>query len=120
MRSVVHSPSYQARSFPDIPYLCACVVHDDKTGQTAIFALNRHLSEEQEISIELRGLGDRQRLLEASELFHPDMKAVNTKDAPDNVSPARNEEVRVDGHRLTARLRPGSWNVIVTTNQAGV
>ena len=118
MRSVIQSPSYRAQSFPNIPYLCACVVHDDEIGQAAILALNRHLSEVQEISIELRGLGDHQRLLEASELFHADMKATNTEDAPDNVAPARNEEVQVDGHRLTARFRPGSWNVIVTTNKA--
>ena len=118
MRSVIQSPSYRAQSFPDIPYLCACVVHDDEIGRTAILALKRHLSEVQKISIELRGLDDHQRLLEASELFHADMKATNTEDAPDNVAPARNEEVQVDGHRLTARFRPGSWNVIVTTNKA--
>jgi len=116
LQSVIQSPSYEAKTFPEVPYLCACVVHDDATGQTAIFALNRHLTEEQEISIELRGLGDRQRLTEASELFHADVKAINTKDAPDNVSPARNESVRIDGHRLTAHFKPGSWNVIVTTN----
>ena len=96
------------------------MVRDDKPGQAAIFALNRHLSEEREISIELRGLGDCQRLLEASELFHPDMKAVNTKDVPNNVSPAINDEGRVDGHRLTARFWPSSWSVVVTTNQAAV
>jgi alpha-L-arabinofuranosidase len=115
LRSVVESPTYKARTYPEVPYLCASVVHDDATGQTAIFALNRHLSDEQEIKIELRGLGDQQRLVEASELFHTDMKAVNTKDAPDTVAPARNAAVQIDGHRVTARLKPGSWNVIVTT-----
>lgn len=115
LRPVIHSPSYQARTFPEIPYLCACVVHDDASGQTAIFALNRHLTEEQEIHIELRGLGDRQRLVESLELFHPDVKAVNTREAPDEVSPATNDSVQIDGHRLTARLKPGSWNVIVTS-----
>lgn len=77
-------------------------------------ALNRHLTQEQEISIELRRLGDHQRLTGAWELFYPDMKAINTKDAPDNVSPARNESIRIDGHRLTGRFKPGSRNVIVT------
>jgi alpha-N-arabinofuranosidase len=29
--------------------------------------------------------------------------------------PATNEKISVDGEKLTARLKPGSWNVIVTT-----
>jgi alpha-N-arabinofuranosidase len=119
LRPVIQSPTYRSKTFPEVPYLCASVLHDDATGQTAIFALNRHLSDEQEISIELRGLGDRQRLVEASELVHADMKAINTKDAPDNVSPVKNAAVQIDGHRVTARLKPGSWNVIVTTSAKG-
>lgn len=118
LRPVIHSPTYTSKTFPEVPYLCASVVHDDSTGQTAIFALNRHLSDEQEISIELRGLGDRQYLVEAQELHHADMKAINTKEAPDNVSPNKLAAVQIDGHRITARLKPGSWNLIVTTHAA--
>jgi alpha-L-arabinofuranosidase len=115
LRCAITTPTYKAVTFPEIPYLCACVVHDDATGQTAIFALNRHLSEEQEISIELRGLGE-QLLVQAIELHHDDMKAVNTMRAPDTVVPKANGRVDVDGYKLTARLQPGSWNVIVTSN----
>ena len=42
------------------------------------------------------------------------MKAVNTKDAQDTVAPAPIQNVALEGDRLTARLMPGSWNVIVT------
>jgi alpha-N-arabinofuranosidase len=116
LRPVIHSPTYQAKTFPEVPYLCASVVHDDSTGQTSIFALNRHLSDEQEISIELRGLGDRQRLVEALQLHHADLKATNTQESPDEVSPSSLAAVEIDGHRITARLKPGSWNLIVTSN----
>ncbi len=116
LRPVIESPSYQAKTFPEIPYLCASVVHDDQTGRTAIFALNRHLTDEQEIAVELRGLGDTQYLVEASQLHHADMKAANTMADPDKVSPTRNSAIRIDGGRITARLKPGSWNVIVTDN----
>jgi alpha-N-arabinofuranosidase len=40
---------------------------------------------------------------------------VNTADAPLTVAPAINTQVVVDGEKITARLKPGSWNVIVTT-----
>ena len=116
LRPVIRSPGYESKTFPEVPYLCACVVHDDATGQTAIFALNRHLDQEQEITIELRGLGDQQRLVAASELHHADMKAVNTVAAPDTVSPRPNSRVEISGHLVTATFKPGSWNVIVTTN----
>ncbi|MDB5819936.1 MAG: Alpha-N-arabinofuranosidase [Rhizobacter sp.] len=117
LQPVIKSPTYTAVTFPEIPYLCACVVHDDETGQTAIFALNRHLTEDQEISIQLRGLGDVQHLVECIELHHTDMKATNTMAAPDTVKPRTNDHVTIDGHHLTARFKPGSWNVIVTTNR---
>ena len=116
LRTVVESPSYEAKGFKVVPYLCACVVHDDQTGNTAIFALNRHLTDEQEISVELRGFGAVQRLIEATELHHPDLKATNTQAAPRTVEPHANTTVKIEGHRLVARFRPGSWNVIVTSN----
>ena len=116
LRPVIVSPCYAARTFAEIPYLCASVVHDDITGRTSIFALNRHLSQEQELTVELRGLGEPQFLLEATQMHHPDVKAINTMEAPHTVTPRRNDAVRLEAHRLTARLKPASWNVIVTTS----
>jgi alpha-L-arabinofuranosidase len=115
LRPVVRSPSYQAETFPEIPYLCAAVVDDEATGTTTVFALNRHLAEEMELRVELRGLGTGRRVDQALALHHPDLKAVNTREAPLTVAPAVNREVRVEGGDLVARLKPGSWNVLVTT-----
>jgi alpha-N-arabinofuranosidase len=68
-----------------------------------------------ELDIELRGLGAERTLDQAIELHHTNMKAVNTVDAPMTVAPAANTNVSVDGERIRAKLKPGSWNVIVTT-----
>lgn len=114
LQPVVTSPSYEAKTFPEIPYLYASVTDDPATGRTAVFALNRHLSEEMELSIELRGLGTKRTLVEALELHHANMKAINSKESPETVTPAPLQGVRIDGERLTVRLKPGSWNVIVT------
>lgn len=115
LRPVVRSPSYEAETHPEIPYLVASVVDDEETGTTAVFALNRHLTEELELTVELRGLGKARRLDEALKLHHRNLKAVNTKEAPNAVSPVKNEAVTVEGEKLVARLEPGSWNVLVTT-----
>jgi alpha-N-arabinofuranosidase len=117
LKTVIDSPSYEAETFPEIPYLCAAVVDDRATGTTAIFALNRHLSDDMELDIELRGLGRERTLDQAIELYHANMKAVNTVDAPMTVAPAVNDAVSVDGERVRAKLKPGSWNVIVTTTR---
>ena len=49
---------------------------------------------------------------EALEMRHDDLKAVNTKDKPENVSPKPLKGVTVDGGKVRVTLRPASWNVI--------
>jgi alpha-N-arabinofuranosidase len=83
-----------------------------------IFALNRHLTETMDLKVELRGFGGQRQIVEALEVHHPNMKAVNTKDAPNTVAPAPIKSVSLDGDKLVARLMPGSWNVIVTAPKA--
>jgi alpha-N-arabinofuranosidase len=40
-----------------------------------------------ELEVELRGFGEDRRIIDAQQVTHPNMKAVNTKDDPDNVAP---------------------------------
>jgi alpha-N-arabinofuranosidase len=115
LRPVIDSPTYPAETFPEIPYLCACAVDDRDTGTTAVFALNRHLDEDMELRIELRGLGATRRLDQALTLWHRDLQVTNHRGAPDAVAPRDNPHVRVDGETIVARLPPASWNVLVTT-----
>jgi alpha-N-arabinofuranosidase len=66
-----------------------------------------------QLSVELRGLGQR-KLARATELHHPDMKAENTRSAPNTVEPRKHGNASVSGDHLRAKLRPLSWNVFVT------
>ncbi len=114
LRAVVRSPVYRAETFPEVPYLCAAVVDDEDTATTAVFALNRHTTEEMELRVELRGLGKERTLQQALSIHHPDVGAVNTGEAQ-NVVPVANGNVRAEGGDLVARLPPLSWNVLVST-----
>jgi alpha-L-arabinofuranosidase len=114
LKPVIDSPTYEAKTFPEIAYLCASVVDDETTGRTAVFAINRHLTDEMTLTIELRGLGSERKLVECLELHHANMKATNTREAPDTVKPVNNPRLEIQGETLTVRLKPGSWNVIVT------
>ncbi len=117
LRPIIRSPTYEAETFPEIPYLCAAVVDDEETGTTAVFALNRHLTEEMELRVDLRGLGKERRLEAATSLHHLNVKAVNSREAPHTVVPVVNKEVRIEDGGLLARLKPGSWNVLVTKSE---
>jgi alpha-N-arabinofuranosidase len=92
----------------DLP---AAVLHDETSGRASVFVLNR--GPEMELTVELRGLG-RRKLIFASELHHPDLKAHNSRSAPDTVRPANHADAGISGGVLKATLRPLSWNVFVT------
>ena len=49
---------------------------------------------------------------QALQLHDSDLKAGNTRDRPERIKPAALDGVHVDGARITATLRPASWNVI--------
>jgi alpha-N-arabinofuranosidase len=114
LRPVVDAPAYPGRLHPEFKILVASATHDATSGRTAVFALNRDLREEQELTVELRGFDGGGFVLDhAIELHHPDLQACNTQDAPDTVSPRAHTAVGVERGELRARLRPGSWNVFV-------
>jgi alpha-L-arabinofuranosidase len=113
LRPAIASPSRPGRLHPDMPYLVASATHDDEHARTAVFALNRHLAESQELEVALRGLDARVRVVEALELFDSDMEAVNTAATPDRVAPRRHGDCGAREGGFRARLKPGSWNVFV-------
>jgi alpha-N-arabinofuranosidase len=113
LRPVVHAPVRSGRSFPEMPCLVASATHDAASGATAIFALNRELAQEQELSVQLRGFAAQPSLSAALELHHPDLQACNTQAQPDAVAPRAHARVRVEEGGLRAVLKPGSWNVFV-------
>ena len=114
MQTKVETGSYSTPSMAEVPYLIACVTEDPATGINTVMALNRNMAEATQLEVELRGLGANRQLVEASDLHHPDLKATNTAAAPDTVRPQPNRDVVVDGERITAKLKPGSWTIIVT------
>ncbi|WGF86757.1 arabinosylfuranosidase ArfA [Marinivivus vitaminiproducens] len=96
---------------PEVPYLKMAAVHDAAGGYVTLFLLNRHLTEPMEIAGDLRSFG-RFDIVETHSLHDADLKATNTKDAPDRVVPSALKDVSIAGQALTAKLPPASWNVI--------
>ncbi len=114
LRPLLNSPGYAHTKLGELPYLVASVVDDAATGTTAVFVLNRHLSEPMDLQVNLRSLGQDRVLVEAQQLHHADLSATNTAAHPDEVKPSTLTGVVVDGETLRATLQPASWNLIVT------
>ncbi len=64
-----------------------------------------------QLEAELRGV-KASKIASATQLHHTDLKAVNSKEAPNAVAPVANETVTLKGETLRATLKPQSWNVI--------
>ena len=117
LRTVMETGTYAAGMYDAAPLLMCSVVHDPHTGRVAVFALNRHTADETQLEIELRGFPG-PTLTDAFELKHADLKATNTKDAPDNVAPLRHGNCNIRQGNLSATLKPLSWNVFVLAGGA--
>lgn len=113
LRAAVDAPARRGHLHPEMPCLVASATWDERAGQLAVFALNRHLTQEQDLHVELRGLPPATRVAHALELHHADMNACNTAAAPDTVAPRTHDGAQLEPRGLRARLKPGSWNVFV-------
>ena len=113
MRTKTDCSTFTNGNAQELPSLLSTVVDDRATGTTTIFALNR-AKEEMKLDVELRGLGKNRKVVAAEELHHRDQKAINSKDKPAEVTPHAHQNVNVSDERVTATLKPLSWNVIVT------
>jgi len=113
LRAQIETDSYATGTHPQLNYLLASILHDEKSGRATVFALNCSTADDMQLTVELRGLGNR-RIVSASELHHPDLKAANTRSEPHCVEPNEHGRCSVSGSHLRATLRPLSWNVLVT------
>lgn len=111
LHPIIRSPKYDSKDFTDVPYLEAIAVYNEEQSQVTVFAVNRHLTEELDLQVDLRSFGE-VKVLEHLVLEHEDLKAVNTLEQPQQVLPHNQGNARADGSRVEARLGKASWNVI--------
>ena len=120
LRADIDCPTYDANYFDPrgpqdlyfpvtAPYLKLAAVQTE--GGVTLFAVNRSLDEPMPLDVTATGFGAL-RLHEALQLHHPDLKAVNTKQDPDQVKPAPAQDARVEGEHLRATLSPVSWTML--------
>ena len=102
--------SYRTSYDMDIPYVESSVIWNEEKREVVVFAVNRSLDEEMELTLELEGF-DTAVIEEHVELYSDDLKEVNTKD-DQNVCPVNREVVRRRSVCQQIQLKKHSWNMI--------
>jgi len=96
--------SYKTAKYGQVPYIEAIATLNG--DELTVFAVNRSLDEAAELELDLSGFG-RLRLIEHIKLNNEDLKAANTAEAPDRVTPSPS---KTEG--MMAFLEKHSWNVL--------
>ncbi|WP_035765499.1 arabinosylfuranosidase ArfA [Butyrivibrio sp. NC2002] len=110
LNTVVKSPSYESKH-GDAPYIDSVVTVDDENETLTIFAVNKNLKEDFELTCDLRQYAG-YKVVEHIVLTNDDLKAVNTEKKPNTVAPTESKDSKVDNGILTTVLPSKSWNVI--------
>lgn len=106
LKTDVECGTYAAGAMDAIPYVDSSVVYNESEKELVIFAVNRHMEEAAEVTLNIGGF-EVESVLEHKVINHADMKATNSADAPENVVP---HDVCSSADVIT--LEPHSYNMI--------
>ena len=111
LNTIVKSPVYDCKKYCDAPYLDCVVINNEEEDEVTIFAVNKDLDEDMELSADFRQFAN-YKIIEHIVLTHSDLKAVNTEEHPNNVAPVLGGNSSLTEGKLSAVLKKQSWNVI--------
>ncbi|HXR44326.1 MAG TPA: alpha-L-arabinofuranosidase C-terminal domain-containing protein, partial [Pseudolysinimonas sp.] len=104
-------PSYESEQHGTVGVVDAVATHDEESGDTAVFLVNRSLDEAVELVVDVSLLGA-VSIGSADSLHDADMHAANTLSDPERVRLSPNETARLVGGELRIILPPVSWTAV--------
>ena len=111
LNTIVKSPVYEAKKHGEAPYLDCVVVDNGEKEEVVVFAVNKDLEEDMEVTLDLRQYAG-YRVQEHIVMHNEDLKAVNTEADPERVVPKAGGNARVEDGVLHTVFGKKSWNVI--------
>ncbi len=111
LHTVIKSPVYESKTYGTAPYLDGVLVWNEAEEELVLFAVNKCLEEDMEITCDLRQF-EKFQIEEHVVLSHQDMKAVNTEKNPGEVSPTAGNTVKLEAGKLSGILGKHSWNMV--------
>ncbi|MFC7464635.1 alpha-N-arabinofuranosidase [Brachybacterium sp. GCM10030252] len=107
----LQSPTFENQRFGTSTSGDAVATWDEETGDLTVFVVNRDASGPLDLGVDLTAFAGLE-LVEALTLHHEDPYVANTADAPDTVTPQKNESIALADGRLTGELPAISWSII--------
>ena len=111
LNTIVKSPVYEAKTHGEAPYLDCVVVDHAEKEEVVVFAVNKDLEEDMEVTLDLRQYAG-YRICEHIVLHNDDLKAVNSEENPTNVVPRTGGNSKIEEGVLHTVFEKKSWNVI--------
>ena len=111
LQPVLTSTKHDTIDFTDVTDVESIAVWNDEKDEVTVFAVNRSLSDDIILDLDLRSFGD-YRLAEHIVLENPDMKAVNTAEHSAVTPKLHTDRTEKDGNLYKANLTKTSWNVL--------
>ena len=110
LKTVTECENYTTTDKFTVPYVESSVIVNEEKRQIVVFAVNRSLDEDMELSFDLGGF-DTAVMKEHIELYADNLKEINTKDAQ-NIKPVNKEIVSKKSANQQVTLNKHSWNMI--------
>lgn len=105
LQTITKCDSYKTTDDLETPYIEASVIHNEEKRELTVFAVNRSLDENIELSLNPEGF-EGASLEEHIELYSDDLKSINTKDNAEVLPKKREIEEKII-------LKKHSWNMLV-------
>ena len=105
LRTAISCDTFSTRKHADVAYLAASVIENNEKEELVVFAVNRSMEEDMELTAVLQGY-EAYVLAEHMQLYSDDLKAVNTADST-SVAP---RQVNVKDGRIL--LKKHSFNML--------
>lgn len=110
LQPVIDAPTYDCEELGDVPFIESVAIHNEEKNEMIIFAVNRSLDEDMELTVDLQGFEPKE-VIEFKEMSGFDVKQTNTKE-DGSVKPKDGVGASVGNGQLNAPLKALSWNMI--------
>ncbi|MCI4659370.1 arabinosylfuranosidase ArfA [Cryobacterium zhongshanensis] len=107
----LESETYSTAVYGDVAVVDAVATHDEETGLTSVFLVNRDQTRAVSVEIDTTALGD-VTVREAQTLSDAEVYAKNVLDDQERVGLRANDSVRVSRDVVSITLPPVSWTAV--------
>ena len=108
---LVESPQYEVPGMDHLPYVDVAATYNAESKDFSVFVLNRDLSKAREVEFLWEGSAP-SRVVESQILTGDDLKAFNSFEAPQRVTPRPFEKPSRSGMRTRFEVPPRSYSII--------